>query len=170
MWSYLKNSCILHIKLHVRHSITGISGTLVDLDSTVDVNWPSKHLLLNPLRILQNICFILQMHKDYQCRLWGPEIHHQCQTVCKVRGWPERSGGSDWHWRGNESWVSCVTFLPLGFQCQHFFWVKLLAKVYLFFQCWQKQISDSYSSASQDWPNSHYDAGMNVGKWKDLLC
>lgn len=51
------------------------------------------------------------MHKDHQRRLWRPQIHHQCETVCQVCGRPEWSGRPHWHWGGHESRVRQKCYL-----------------------------------------------------------
>lgn len=71
------------------------------------------------------------MHQNHQRRLWGPQIHYQCQTVCQVCGGPQRPGGSNWHWGGNESWVRLK---------QYFNVLRVSLKV----TCWQLSHSMSY--------------------------
>lgn len=64
----------------------------------------------SPIRFPFSLSF-KQMHKDHQCRLRGPQIHYQRQTVCQVCGGPERPGGPDWHRGGHESRVRQKRYL-----------------------------------------------------------
>lgn len=48
------------------------------------------------------------MYKDHQCRLRGSQVHYQCQTVCQICGGSQWPGGTYWHRRRHESWVSKI--------------------------------------------------------------